>query len=150
MKENGNGEESRVEPAVRAFDNSKTLITTVGFCKGAKERYEILWMIPQNEEECQERYGIPLRDLVAAGVRNLSTRPPYQLVGWDKEGNLLPNGHKAMQELADGYKPGQRQATGTSVKAMAKKAKKAEAELGMSLEEMVAKMKAMKEEGLLD
>ena len=137
-------------PAIREFDNESTLITNVGFKRGSEDRYEILWMIPKDEEECQDRYGCPLSDLITAGVRNLSTRPPYQLVGFDEAGNLKAEGHEAMQQLADDYKPGQRAAGGPTQKAMAAKAKNAEAELGMSMEAMVEKMKALKEEGLID
>ena len=136
-------------PAVREFDNAKTLITSVGFTAGAKVRYEILWPIPSTDEEAQERYDCTLADLITAGVRQYSTRPDYKAVGFDDDGNLKPDGHEEMQKLADGYKVGQRQ-VGTGAKAVVKTVKAAEKQLDMSLDEMVKKLAELKEQGLLD
>lgn len=137
------------EPAIREFDNTKNLITNIGFTAKSDVKYEILWLIPETDEECKERYDCELKDLIAAGVRQLSTRPDYKSVGFHDTGELKENGHEAMQDLADGYKVGQRQ-VGVSQKATVQKVKKAEGELGMSLDEMVKKMAELKAQGMLD
>ena len=134
---------------VREFDNKTHLITSIGFTAKSDEKYEIIWLIPSTDEECQGRYDCDLAVLVQAGVRQLSTRPDYKTVGFEEDGTLKPEGHEAMQTLADGYEIGKR-VVGTGQKVMAQKAKKAEEDLGMTIDEMVAKMKAMKEQGLLD
>jgi len=87
--------------------------------------------------------------LIQAGVRQFSTRPDYKTDGFEDDGTLKDGGHEAMQELADGYKVGAR-VVGVSQKVLAQKAKKAEETLGMSIEEMMAKMLEMKEAGMLD
>lgn len=142
-------EEIEYVPAVREFDNTRTLITNVGFTAGAKVRYEVIWDIPATDKEAQARYDCTLQDLIAAGVRQYSTRPDYKAVGFDDDGNLKPDGHEEMQKLADGYKVGQR-AVGTGAKAVVQKVKRTEAELGMTFDEMAAKIKEMQEQGLLD
>jgi len=147
-EENGKREIDYHAPVVE-FDNKKSLITSIGFTAKSDEKYEIVWLVPETDEECQARYDCPLSELVKAGVRQLSTRPDYKTVGFEDDGTLKAEGHEGMQDLADGYQVGKRVA-GVGQKVMAQKAKKAEAELGMSLEEMVATMKSMKAEGLLD
>lgn len=140
---------------VREFDNTKNLITRIGFTAKADEKFEILWSIPESDEECQERYDCSLAVLIQAGIRQFSTRPDYKDSGFftdpDKAnyGGLKEDGHEAMQTLADGYKVGAR-VVGVSQKAVVQKVKQAEAELGMSHDEMVSKLKEMQEAGLLD
>lgn len=134
---------------VRVFDNSKNLITNIGFTAKSDDKFQILFLIPSTDEECQERYDCTLAVLIQAGVRQLSTRPDYKTVGFNDDGSLKAEGHEAMQDLADGYKVGAR-VVGVSQKILAQKAKKAEAELGMTIEEMTAKMLEMKEAGMLD
>lgn len=149
MSENEKNREIVYEPAVREFDNNSTLITNIGFTAKSDTKYEILWQIPQTDEEAKERYDCELKDLITAGVRQLSTRPDYKSVGFNEDGTLKEDGHQAMQDLADGYKVGQRQ-VGVSQKATVQKVKKAEGELGMSLDEMVKKMAELKAQGMLD
>ena len=83
------------------------------------QRYEIYFLVPTTDEECQERYGVPLSDLIAYGVQKISTGPNYLDAGFDYEtdenkkpitttAKLKANGHAEMQKLADEYKPGQR------------------------------------------
>ena len=149
---NGNGESKReidYFAPVREFDNEKYLVTNIGFTAKSDEKYQVIWLIPSTDEECQERYDAPLSSLVKAGVRQLSTRPDYKTVGFHDNGNPKDEGHEAMQTLADGYEIGKRVA-GVGQKIMAQKAKKAEEELGMTVEQMVEKMKAMKASGMLD
>ena len=134
---------------IREFDNTKHVVTNIGFTAKSDEKFQILWLVPESDEECQERYDSPLSALVEAGVRQLSTRPDYKTVGFNEDGTLKPEGHEAMQTLADGYEIGKRVA-GVGQKVMATKAKKAEEELGMTIEEQVALIKSMKERGLLD
>lgn len=154
----GNGEEKReieYHAPVREFDNTKNLVTNVGFTNKSDEKYQILWLIPTSDEEAKERYDCSLAVLIQAGVRQFSTRPNYKDKGFfcdpDKDGfgDLKANGHEAMQDLADSYKVGAR-VVGVSQKVLAEKAKVAEDTLGMSIEEMTAKMLEMKEAGLLD
>jgi len=166
MTENKKKEINYHAPTVE-FDNNNSIVTNIGFTAGSLEKYQIVFPIPQDDAECKDRYDCELKDLIAAGVRQLSTRPDYKGVGFycegekdaegieiDKShpmfGELKPDGHEAMQTLADGYKVGQRASGGPSQKVMAQKAKKAESELGMTMEEMVAKMKALKDQGLVD
>lgn len=131
------------------FDNKKSVITNIGFTAKSDEKFQIVWLIPSTDEECQERYDAPLSALIEAGVRQLSTRPDYKTVGFNEDGSLKPEGHEAMQDMADGYEIGKRVA-GVGQKVMATKAKKAEEELGMTIEEQVALIKSMKEKGLLE
>ena len=151
---NGNGvgavvkREIEYHAPVREFDNTKNVVTNIGFTAKSDEKYQVIWLIPETDEECQERYDSPLSALIEAGVRQLSTRPDYKTVGFEDDGTPKPDGHEAMQTLADGYEIGKRTA-GVGQKIMAQKAKNAEAELGMTMEQMVAKMKEMKEAGLL-
>jgi hypothetical protein len=137
----GNGKEKVREidyhAPVREFDNTKHLVTNIGFTAKSDEKYQVIWLIPTTDEECQARYDSPLSALIEAGVRQLSTRPDYKTVGFHDNGALKPEGHEAMQTLADGYEIGKRTAG-------------AEEELGMTVEEMVEKMKAMKAAGMLD
>ena len=138
-------------PAIREYDNTKSLITNVGSARGVSTRYEIIFDVPENDADCITRYGIGIKDLVTAGVRQLSTHVDYASVGFDDEGNLKEDGHKAMQDLADGYTVGRKSdPTKASDKKLATEAKKAQAELGMSMSEMLAKMKEFKEAGLLN
>jgi len=133
---------------VREFDNTKHIITNVGFTAKADEKYQIIWLIPETDEESLKRYDAPLSALIEAGVRQLSTRPDYKTIGFEDDGTPKLDGHQGMQDLADGYQVGKR-VVGVGQKVMAQKAVAAEKELGMSMEEMVAKMLAMKADGLL-
>ena len=153
MTENNNGTEKTREidyhaPVVE-FDNTKTLITNIGFTAKSDEKFQIAWLIPSTDEEAKDRYDCDLAVLIQAGIRQFSTRPDYKEVGFEADGTLKEDGHEAMQELADGYKVGAR-VVGVSQKKIVADVKKAEADLGMSHSEMVAKMQEMKEAGLLD
>ena len=151
MAEESKKKEIMYVPAIREYDNTKNLITNVGSARGVSTRYEIIFSIPETNEEAIARYGIELKDLITAGVRQLSTHVDYASVGFDEEGNLKEDGHKAMQDLADGYTVGRKSdPTKASDKKLATEAKKAQAELGMSMSEMLAKMKEFKEAGLLN
>ena len=54
-------------PAIREFDNTKNLITNIGFTAKADEKYEILWPIPESDDECQARYDCKLAVLKELG-----------------------------------------------------------------------------------
>ncbi len=112
--------------------NEKRLVTKIGSTKKSLQKYEIYFLVPETDEECQARYGIPLSALIIKGVQGLSTGPDYPGVGFDfkasakvtadpkntdkdfvdyplkrnAEGIII--GHSEMQTLADGYQPGQR------------------------------------------
>ena len=121
--------------------NTKRLVTNIGVAKGSKVKYEVYFLIPDNDAEAQERYDCKLADLVSAGVRSFSTRPDYPSVGFNEDGTLKPEGHKAMQTLADGYKPGQRATAGPNQKLKAKefdKLAEAAAAKGLDMEKVMA------------
>ncbi len=143
-----NKKEVFYHPPVCDFDPDKVVITSVGFSQTASEKYQIVMSIPDSEEEAQDRYGCTLRELTAAGVRQLSYRPTYPEVGFDEDGTLKDGGHEAMQTLADGYKPGQRRTGGPTqkVKASAYDALMAEAkESGLTESDVRALIEAAKE-----
>lgn len=153
-------------PAIREFDNQRTMITNIRNPLNKDQFFEILWDVPQMadgveaaEAQCKERYDCDLQTLIEAGIRNFTTRPDYLGVGFefakDEKGNdirkqplsLKPNGHEEMQILADGFQPGRTQRTGESVKAKAAKADamdKKLAEAGVqNLDDLLAKAKEM-------
>ena len=137
-------------PAVRVFDNTREIITNIGVSRGAKTRYEIIFPIPKTDEESTNRYGCPLSTLIEAVVRQFATRVDYKAVGFDDAGNLKPGGHQAMQDLADGYTIGRKSDPTKAEEKMAMAAMKATAkELGMSPNELMSKLKALQEAGLV-
>lgn len=150
MAEQNGKKEINYHAPVREFDNTKNLVTGIGFAKGSLDKYQIVWLIPTTDEEAQTRYGCDLKELVAAGIRKLSTMPDYPTVGFNEDGTLKDGGHKAMQTLADGYKPGRKASADPSAKITAAKVKSAEKDLGMDFATMVAKMKELKELGMLE
>ncbi len=120
-------------------DDQDYLGTDIGFEQGVDIKYTIWWLIPKTDEEAQERYGCDLADLVANGVRQLSTRPNYKLVGFTEDGELKENGHEEMQTLADGYKPGRR-AIGTGQKKKAQTLDSLMSEMGIDDPEVFKKL----------
>lgn len=153
-------------PAIREFDNQRTMITNIRNPLNKDQFFEILWDVPQMadgveaaEAQCKERYDCDLQTLIEAGIRNFTTRPDYLAVGFefaqDEKGNdirkqpvaLKSNGHEEMQTLADGFQPGRTQRTGESVKAKAAKADQMDkklAEYGVTdLEVILARAKEM-------
>lgn len=126
--ENDKKEEVVNTPAVRVFDlkSGADIITNIGYERGSKLRYEIIFPVPKTDEAAKERYDCTLADLISSGVRQFSTRPAYKPVGWDDKGNLLPGGHEAMQKVADTYKPGQRVAGGGQKAKLAAETKRAD------------------------
>lgn len=102
--------------ASEAIPNTKRLTTNVGAIRGADERYEVYFLIPETNEEAIERYDCKLSDLVEMGVRQIATRVDYPSVGFDEVGDLKDGGHEAMQVLADGYKVGAKRITGVTQK----------------------------------
>lgn len=115
------------------------LITTIGFCRGAKTVYEIVWAVPETDADAQDRYNCSLSELVKAGVRGFATRPDYSNAGFDGDGNLIDGGHEAMQKLADNYKVGTRK---ISVKSQEQKDLEAFCKSkGLTLTELIEKAK---------
>ena len=134
-----NKKEVFYHPPVIPFDPEKVVITSVGFSQTAGHKYQIVMPIPDSEDEAQERYGCTLRELTAAGVRQLSYRPTYPDVGFNEDGTLKDKGHAAMQDLADGYKPGQRRSGGPTQKAKASAfddLQKEASDAGLTMEEV--------------
>ena len=100
---------------------SEVVTTYIGAAWGSKDKkFAVQWPVPETEEQAQERYNCSLADLIADGVRKLSTSPSYENVALatDSEGNFLedkPFADKSdetilaeMQTLADAFKVGQR------------------------------------------
>jgi hypothetical protein len=122
MAEKEKKDEREIIPAVREFDNTKTVVTKVGSGKGAKVVYEVLFPIPDTDEECIERYGANKDYIFAAGIRQLTYRVDYPSVGFNDDGSLKDGGHEAMQTLADGYKVGRQVVSTKTAEAKAAKA----------------------------
>ena len=107
--------------AAELIPQHKRLVTNIGAFRGAEDRFEIYFLIPETDEECQTRYDCDLAYLLSAGIRQLTTRVDYPSVGFEEEtGELKEDGHEAMQTLADGYRVGAKR-VGTSVKKKAAK-----------------------------
>ena len=99
---------------VNPYPSDKTLITNIKASKTAGlQTYEVYFLIPDSDEESMEQYNCNLRDLIAQGVRNLSTRPPYQLEFEGEE--LTPEAHARCQDLADNYRCGAKGVGGASM-----------------------------------
>jgi hypothetical protein len=141
-------------PGKNPHPREKTLITSVGFTAGVNDRFEVYWLIPDSDEEAEKAYKCKLKDLVEAGVRQLSTRPNYKDVGFAEDGSLKEGGHEAMQVMASGYEMGRRVA-GPGAKQQAAKMKAITAglaELGidadaMGTDEIIAAVKARMKKG---
>jgi len=143
-------------------DGKEYLHTNIGFNRAADTKYEVYWLLPVTgiredlialSEECQKRYDCTLVDLIESGVRQFTTRPDYQGVGFDAFGNLKEDGHKFMQDMADNYKAGARVAASGGVKAKAKKLDTMVEKYGAGsqeeLEARLAKMIELEKQGLL-
>ncbi len=151
MEENNGTSTPKVETeyhanmdAIDGIPQHKRLVTKIGSTKKSLQKYEIYFLVPETDEECKARYGIPLSALIIKGVQGMSTGPDYPGVGFNfdvpavttvdpknadkpfvdyplkvnaETGNIT--GHIEMQTLADGYKPGMRVAAtgGQKVKA---------------------------------
>ena len=113
--------------AAEKIPSHKRLVTNIGAFRGSKEKFEVYFLVPVSDQECQVRYDCKLEYLIEAGVRQLATRVDYPSVGFDFEtdttdkiiaetGELKDGGHEAMQELADGYKVGAKRVAGTTQK----------------------------------
>ena len=126
------------------FPQDQTLITNI---QASKEKglqtYEVYYLVPTNDEQCQKQYNCSLKDLITQGVRNLSTRPNYQLEFVD--GKLTPAAHVACQKLADGYKCGVQR---TSVNREMKELKTMASEAGISIADVKAMILAKKNKGV--
>ena len=137
---------------VKPDDGKAYLHTNIGFDRASDVKYEIYWLIPTTDEEAKDRYDCDLATLIESGIRQLTTRPDYKLVGFEENGELKDNGHEAMQTMADNYKVGARVA-GTGIKTKAVKLDSMVSKYGDgSLEELEAKMAKLAElekQGLL-
>jgi len=118
-------------PAIIPFDNAKSYIAKTGKMKKAKVRYEIVWPVPATDEEAKERYDCSLRDLIEMGIQIISHRPDYGALFEEKPDEYSAELHKALQTLADAYKPGQR-VTGKGAQT------KVEAAIGRKVQEQAA------------
>jgi len=112
MAENDQESKKVNHPALRVFDNEKTYIARTGAFKGAVNRFEIIWDIPQTDEEAMARYNCNLSKIVELGVQIFSHAPDYASLfgGKDVYSKEL---HENLQSLADGQKAGMKK-TGRS------------------------------------
>ena len=97
--------ESVAHPAIREYDNTKTLIVRTGSKRGAVNRFEIIWMVPTTDEEAKERYNCSLSDLIENGVQIISHAPDYATIFNGKD-EYTPELHTELQNMADNYKVG--------------------------------------------
>jgi len=141
MAENDKQEAMVAEAGENPYPQEKTLITNI---KASKEKglktYEVYWLVPSTDEEAQNQYNCTLKDLIGQGVRNLSTRPNYQLEFVDNE--LSPEAHQACQALADGYKCGSQR---TSVNREMKELKQVAKDNDMTITQVMEMIRASKE-----
>jgi len=142
-------------------DGKEYLHTNIGFNRAADTKYEIYWPLPVTgikddlialSEECQDRYDCSLVDMIESGIRQLTTRPDYKIVGFTDDGILKDNGHAAMQAMADNYKVGAR-AAGEGIKSKATKLDNMVAKYGAGsqeeLEAKLARMEQLEKKGLI-
>ena len=126
------------------------------------ERYGVDFFCPKVAEDLSNvsdvnqalaaRYDCDINCIIAAGIRQFTTRPNYPAVTHDDEDNVKDNFHQEMQTLADGYQAGRRTAAGPTQKAKAQrldKIQKTAADMDMDLEKMIAAAKAAQEAGLV-
>lgn len=99
-------------PAIRTFDNEKTYIAKTGAFKGAINRYEIIWPVPQTDEEAMERYNCNLSKIIELGIQIFSHAPDYASL-FDGKDQYSVELHQGLQDLADAQKAGMRK-TGKS------------------------------------
>jgi hypothetical protein len=92
--------------AAAAIPSDQRLVTNIGQGKSGNDRYEVYFLIPKTDEECQARYGQDLAFLVELGVRNISTKPKFETAFDEASGTF---DHAMLQKLADEYRPGVRQ-----------------------------------------
>ena len=132
--------------AAGKIEQAKRLVTHIGFKRGAEDKYEIYFLIPDTDEEAKARYDCTLANLIEMGVRKISTSPDYPTVMFDEAGNLKEGGHEAGQALADGYTVGRKSAgPGVKAKAAERDALYAAAEeAGVDIAAVIAAAKAKK------
>jgi len=133
MSENATKKEITYHAPVVPYDEDNVVITSIGASAGAEDRYQIVWLIPADDDKAKERYDCTIKDLVEAGVRQLATRVNYQSVGFDDDGLLVDGGHEAMQEAADNYKVGARR-TGSGRVTLKKAKAQADAATAVALQ----------------
>ena len=112
MAENDQESKKVNHPALRVFDNEKTYIARTGAFKGAVNRFEIIWDIPQTDEEAMARYNCNLSKIVELGVQIFSHAPDYAAL-FDGKDVYSIKLHEDLQALADGQKAGMKK-TGRS------------------------------------
>jgi len=151
------------------------LITAIGTGKKCIQKYQLVAKVPniENMESIQElsewfekARDAKLQDIVNMAVKNMFTRPPYDVLV-NREADsvetadpknadnpffdypLVRNGHAQMQELLDAYRVGAKKAVGATVKADAqamRTARKQANELGFaSFEDAMEALQKLKE-----
>lgn len=135
-------------PGGNPFPKGTAVIEThPGFGVGSKDKFQVYIPIPFIEgkdykaenEFCQKYWGCDLKTYLEGC--NPATRPAYKDI-FNEDGSLPTNGHRQLQELADGYKIGRTSSGGASVKAVATKYKALENETGMTTEQIEALVRA--------
>ena len=97
-----------VDPTINVGEDD--VVTYIGSTRGANTKYGVVFPVMVDEDFLKERYNMTLKEVVQAGIRQISTRPNYgecfTADGVD---------HEKMQKIADDYKPGSRAAAGPKV-----------------------------------
>ena len=141
MAEKNGSDVTYIPPVVEVTDD--IMVSYVGATRGAKTKYGIAWLVPSTDDEAKELYNCTLDDLIRFGIRNLTTKPNYQSVGFDENGNLVDGGHEAMQKAADEYRVGVR-VSGEGVKAKAARLEQEVAQKETTISEMEAEIARLK------
>lgn len=149
-------------PPVAEMDSDKDWeITYVGASGNSLTKYGVAFEVPTTDEQARERYGVEngLIDLIRMGVKQLTTRPNYQKVGFDLDAKfettdangtvrldapLVENGHALMQQLADDFRVGRQASGDPSQKALMAEVKAISKETGLSPSEILAQVRAIK------
>ena len=166
MTENGKVKKVELDyvaPIVNEFDNENFLVTNIDLGK-ENTRFSIA-IKRVKVDKCDSieelnRYLIEawgeetdLQSMIDNGLKQLSTRPNFKGAAETAiEAGDWAEAHRLAQGAMTDYRPGRRVTGGIGQKATIAKAKALESEvkdLGMNMDEMLAKIKLLKEQGLI-
>lgn len=116
---NGDKVEITKNAPIVPFDEDSQIVTYIG--AGENEKNGIVFDVPTNDDEAQERYNCSMAYLARAGVRNLSHHVTYD------------GSHEDMQAAADAYKVGSK-GTGAGRKTIKKVEAERDALLAVAIE----------------
>jgi len=146
-------------PGGNPFPKEVAVIEThPGFGVGSKDKYQVYIPIPfiegkdhkAEDEFCQKYWGCDFRTYLEGC--NPSTRPAYKDI-FNPDGSLPANGHRQLQDLADGYKIGRTSSgipqkvkvqLGSKYQSLMDKYNKTEEEIEAMIEAKVAELEKAK------